>query len=80
MLRILDDVGRAITPEEEAALLCACLKSRSRSLYLAVTIALNTGMRYGEIRLLQWKQVSNGRQVKNADWDGTRDSSQLSNP
>ena len=57
MLPVLDDVGRAITPEEETALLSACLMSRSRSLYPAVMVALNTGMRYGEIRLLQWKQV-----------------------
>jgi integrase len=57
MLPVQDDVGRALTPEEESALLTACLKSRSRCLYPAVMIALNTGMRYSEIRLLQWKQV-----------------------
>ena len=51
------DVGHAITDEEEAALLSACLQSRSRSLYPAVMLALNTGMRYSEIRLLQWKQL-----------------------
>jgi len=37
--------------------LSACLRSRSRSLYPAVMLALNTGMRYSEIRLLQWKQL-----------------------
>jgi integrase len=57
MLPTLDDVGHAISAEEEAALLSACLKGRSRSLYPAVMVALNTGMRYSEIRLLQWKQV-----------------------
>ena len=57
MLPTLDDVGHAITPEEEAALLSACLKSRCRCLYLAVMLALNTGMRYSEIRLLRWIQV-----------------------
>ena len=57
MLPTLDDVGHAITPEEEAALLTACLKSRGRCLYLAVMLALNTGMRYSEIRLLRWRQV-----------------------
>jgi integrase len=57
MLPALDDVGYAINPEEEAALLSACLKSRCRCLYVAVMLALNTGMRYSEIRLLQWKQV-----------------------
>jgi len=57
MLPTFDDVGHAITGEEEAALLSACLKSRSRSLYPAVMLALNTGMRYSEIRLPRWKQV-----------------------
>jgi integrase len=57
MLPTRDDVGRAITTDEEAALLLACRRSRSRSLYPAVMVALNTGMRYSEIRLLQWRQV-----------------------
>jgi integrase len=57
MLPILDDVGHAINPEEEAALLDACLKSRCRCLYVAVMLALNTGMRYSEIRLLCWRQL-----------------------
>jgi integrase len=57
MLRTLDDVGHAVTPEEEAALLTACLQSRCRCLYIAVMLALNTGMRYSEIRLLSWRQV-----------------------
>ena len=57
MLPTIDDVGHALTGEEEAVLLSACLQSRSRSLYPAVIMALNTGMRYSEIRLLQWKQI-----------------------
>ena len=57
MLPTLDDVGHAINAEEEAALLSACLKSRCRCLYVAVMLALNTGMRYSEIRLLRWRQV-----------------------
>jgi integrase len=57
MLPTRDDVGHALSSDEEAALLSACIKSRSRCLYPAVMIALNTGMRYSEIRLLQWKQV-----------------------
>lgn len=52
-----DDVGRAITADEETALLAACRASRSRGLYTAVVIALNTGMREGEIRTLRWPQV-----------------------
>jgi integrase len=58
MLRAREDVGRAISRDEEAALLEACRASRSRSLYPAVLIALNTCMRYSELRLLQWGQVN----------------------
>lgn len=57
MLPTRDDIGRAVTPEEEKALLAACAESRSRSLLPAVTLALNTCMRYSEIRLLRWQQV-----------------------
>jgi integrase len=57
MLRVREDLGRAISCNEETALLKACRASRSRSLYPAVLLALNTCMRYSEIRLLQWKQV-----------------------
>ncbi len=54
MLATRDDIGRAITPEEESALLVACGKSRSRSLVPFVTLAIETGARYGVIRTLQW--------------------------
>jgi integrase len=57
MLRVREDVGRAISHDEEAALLEACRASRSRSLFPAVSLALNTCMRYSEIRLLRWGQV-----------------------
>ena len=63
MLSTIDNVGHALTAEEESALLSACLQSRSRSLYPAVMLALNTGMRYSEIRLLQWKQIDFGRKT-----------------
>jgi integrase len=54
MLATRDDIGRAITPEEESALTQACGKSRSRSLVPFVTLAIETGARYGVIRTLQW--------------------------
>src|ERR1035437_8100246 len=60
MLRAADDVGRAISHEEESALLAACQLSRSRSLYTPVVLALNTCMRYSELRLLTWGQVDFG--------------------
>jgi integrase len=57
MLTTRDDVGRAISAEEEAALLRACSQSRSRSLVAFVTLAIETGARYGTIRTLQWGSV-----------------------
>jgi integrase len=57
MLTTRDDIGRAITPEEEAALLKGCTQSRSRSLVPFVTLAIETGARYGTIRTLQWGSV-----------------------
>jgi integrase len=57
MLPTRDDVGRAITTEEETALLQACSQSRSRSLVPFVTLAIETGARYGVIRTLQWGSV-----------------------
>lgn len=57
MLPTRDDIRQAITHEQETVLLEECNKSRSRSLYPAVTLALSTAMRYSEIRLLKWKQL-----------------------
>jgi integrase len=45
--------GRALSHEEETALLDAASKSRCRSLYPVVMLALNTGMRASEIRGLR---------------------------
>ena len=53
MLATRDDIGKALTVDEESALLSCCLTSRSRGLYPAVMLALNSGMRYSEIRLLR---------------------------
>jgi integrase len=49
--------GRAITSEEESRLLDAASKSRCRSLYPVIMLAINTGMRSNEIRALTWQQV-----------------------
>ena len=57
MLRVSEDKGRAINRKEEHDLLLACQSSRSRSLYTAVVLALNSCMRYSELRLLRWNQV-----------------------
>jgi integrase len=57
MLPTRDDIGKALTLHEEERLLAACEISRSRLLQPVVILALSTAMRYGEIRLLTWKQV-----------------------
>jgi integrase len=49
--------GRALSTEEETRLLDAASKSRCRSLYPVILLAINTGMRANEIRLLTWGQV-----------------------
>jgi hypothetical protein len=50
MLTTREDIGRAITPQEESALLQGCGKSRSRSLVPFVTLAIETGARYGVVK------------------------------
>ena len=57
MLRTREDAGKALTQEEETALLKECRESRSRSLFVVVLMALDTCMRYSEVRLLQWSQI-----------------------
>jgi integrase len=52
-----EDAGQAITLDEEDRLVKACAASTSRSLLTVVTLALNTGMRHDEMRLLRWRQV-----------------------
>jgi integrase len=56
-LREREEVGRALTTDEFQSLLVAAKKSRSRSLYPALVLLLNTGMRVTELRMLQWRQV-----------------------
>jgi integrase len=57
MLRVRDDVGIALTLDEEQTVLAGCAKSLSRALYRGVVMALCTCMRASEIRLLKWKQI-----------------------
>jgi integrase len=57
MLPSSDSVGRALSDVEERALLTACGQSRSTSLMPVVALAINTCLRYSEIRLLRWNQV-----------------------
>jgi integrase len=57
MLPERQDVGRALTPEEESALLHECGQSRSRILLPFVVLALETGARFNTIRTLQWGNI-----------------------
>lgn len=57
MRDVPEDIGRAITPEEEIRLLDAASASRSRSLFPALVMALNTGLRRGELAGLRWSNV-----------------------
>ena len=52
----------ALTAKQEQDLIAACLDSRSPSLAPAVVLALHTGLRYTDIRLLRWSQVDFLRQ------------------
>ncbi|HZD51016.1 MAG TPA: hypothetical protein VE178_19905, partial [Silvibacterium sp.] len=57
MLKVDESAGKCLTQAEETRLLEECAASRSRALYPAVVLALNTGMRSIEIRLLKWTQI-----------------------
>lgn len=52
-----EGTGRALTAAEEERLLKSCAASRSRALYPAVVVALNTGLRLSELTGLRWRQV-----------------------
>ena len=52
-----DDIGRAITADEEKALLHACSRSRSRSLLPFIVLTLETGARKNTVRTLQWRNI-----------------------
>jgi integrase len=53
--RELEGIGKAMTEEQERALLSACEKNVLLS--TVVTLALNTALRKNEIRTLRWSQI-----------------------
>jgi integrase len=68
------DVGKALTPDEEAKLFKACRESPQPSLYTAVVIYCNTGLRNAELRRARWSQVDflkSEFQVGNAKTEGS---------
>lgn len=58
MLPEREDVGKALEHEEAARLLEACFESNQPSLYPAVVVYCNTGLRSAELRCARWWQVN----------------------
>ena len=52
-----ESVGRALSPQEQDALLAQCRASQNRSLYPVCEVALNTGLRSNEIRHVRWMNI-----------------------
>jgi len=55
-----EGIVRFLSDEERRALLAACKASANPNIYLAVILALATGVRYDNLRSLRWEDV---------DWD-----------
>jgi integrase len=56
-LREKEDTGKALTPDEAHRILTAAKKLRNLSLYPALVVLMNTGLRVSELRTMQWRQV-----------------------
>ncbi len=56
-LKVSAQPGRAFSVEQKDALIAAAKRSRSKLILPALTLALNAGMRDGEIKRTQWSQI-----------------------
>ena len=54
-------LGKAYSDEEKTRMLAEARKARSPHIYLALTLALNAGMRDAEIKSLSWAQIQFGK-------------------
>ena len=56
-LKVRNDIGKAYTAEEKDRMLTEAANARSPHIYLALTLALNAGVRDAELRGLTWAQI-----------------------
>ena len=56
-LKVRNDIGKAYTAEEKERMLAQAANARSPHIYLALTLALNAGVRDAELRGLTWAQI-----------------------
>ena len=56
-LKVRNDIGKAYSTEEKERMLAEAAKARSPHIYLALTLALNAGVRDAELRGLTWAQI-----------------------
>lgn len=63
ILKVPETLERILDPSEESRLISACDLIRSRFLRSAILLALNTGMRRGELMSLTWDHIDFTRNV-----------------
>jgi len=57
-LKVANTIGKAFSDDEKKRMLEEARKARSPHIYLALTLALNAGMRDAEIKGLTWAQIN----------------------
>ena len=60
-LKVRKVIGKAYSEDEKGRMLEEAAKARSPHIYLALTLALNAGMRDAEIKSLSWAQINFGK-------------------
>jgi len=61
-LKVRNTIGKAYSEAEKERMLQEARKARSPHIYLALTLALNAGMRDAEIKTLTWAQINFGKE------------------